>query len=165
MFTKGIKDETIVVTYDPVLNSLGLYDLAQHDRIRNSVKNAIMKECSDLKADELKKCVAKTYTGHVQKAHASKSLLRKYQHSVSNQLRNYTCADLSLETATPISTYDFQYEGKSYTVNNLLDLAHAKVWYVNNFITPEECQIFEKHGNKSLVLSFSCFLFEFISQI
>lgn len=33
----------------------------------------------------------------------------------------------------------------------LLDLPHAKIWFVENFITPEECKVFETHGKPLLL--------------
>lgn len=168
MFTKGSKDETIVIVYDTTLNSLSYYNLDEAEGLRRKVKNNIMKSCLEIPEisndpSELKKCITNSVTDHIRKAHESKNLLRKYQNDVSNQLRNYSCADLSLETPEPISSYDISIDSKPYTINNLLDLSHAKIWYVNNFITPEECKVLEDYGNhKHLYL---IIYFEFLTSI
>eukprot|EP01082_Thalassiosira_pseudonana_P001630 g843.t1 g843 contig10:832898-833890(+) len=56
----------------------------------------------------------------------------------------YTCSDYNLATTSPKSTHTWNYQGQDHTVGVLLDRDEAKIHYVKNFITPEECEAIEK---------------------
>ncbi|KAL7550514.1 hypothetical protein ACHAWF_013733 [Thalassiosira exigua] len=62
---------------------------------------------------------------------------------LAGQWENYTCADFDLPTTDPESVYSWRYRGKDHTVGVLLDRNQAKIHYVKNFITPEECAAIE----------------------
>ena len=51
-------------------------------------------------------------------------------------LRNYTCADETMETSTPIKSYTKILQNKKYVVDVLLDASHSKIWVVDDFISP-----------------------------
>ena len=65
---------------------------------------------------------------------------------MSDKLRNYTCADPTLESSTPLRTETMRIQNKDYTVNILLDMNAAKIWSVEGFISEEECRILHDHG-------------------
>ena len=59
------------------------------------------------------------------------------------QWEEYTCSDFNLPTTTAKSTHRWNYRGKEHDVGVLLDRDEAKIHYVKNFITPEECAAIE----------------------
>jgi hypothetical protein len=84
----------------------------------------------------------------------AKTKLQQYSTLISGRLRNYTCIDESMQTSTPIYTYNttLQYRGmdREYEVNVLLDKNHSKIWTVDNFVSKEECDVFIEHGTPKL---------------
>jgi len=69
---------------------------------------------------------------------------------MAEQWEDYTCADFDLPTTTPKSMHNWSYQGKYHTVGVLLDRDEAKIHYVKNFITPEECAAIEAAAAPSL---------------
>jgi hypothetical protein len=84
----------------------------------------------------------------------AKTTLQQYSTLISGRLRNYTCIDESMQTSTPIYTYNtmLQYRGmdREYEVNVLLDKNNSKIWTVDNFVSKEECNVFIEHGAPKL---------------
>jgi hypothetical protein len=84
----------------------------------------------------------------------AKTKLQQYSTLISGRLRNYTCIDESMQTSTPIYTYNttLQYRGmdREYEVNVLLDKNNSKIWTVDNFVSKEECDVFIEHGTPKL---------------
>ncbi|KAL7527718.1 hypothetical protein ACHAXR_002093, partial [Thalassiosira sp. AJA248-18] len=62
---------------------------------------------------------------------------------MAEQWEDYTCADFDLPTTAPKSMHNWHYQGEDHTVGVLLDRDEAKIHYVKNFITPEECAAIE----------------------
>lgn len=69
---------------------------------------------------------------------------------MSARLRNYTCADPTMNTTTPISSKTVNIMNKQYHMDTYLDMDSAKIWSVSNFITPDECSILMNYGVKHL---------------
>jgi hypothetical protein len=145
-------DETIIVTYNSTRTpSLIISQPDSHDHIRQKINKAVSNTCNAKENEkEFLACIKDTITNDVKTAHESKNLIRKYQDDISLKLRNYTCADPYVETSPSEYTYPIEIDEKEYQVNVLLDMKHAKIWYVNDFITKEECDILEKHGKPLL---------------
>jgi len=84
----------------------------------------------------------------------AKSKMQLYSFLISGRLRNYTCIDESMQTSTPIYTYNttLQYRGmdREYEVDVLLDKNNSKIWTVDNFVSKEECDVFIEHGTPKL---------------
>jgi hypothetical protein len=66
------------------------------------------------------------------------------------QWEEYTCADFDLPTTTPKSIHSWSYDGQEHEVGVLLNRDEAKIHYVKNFITPEECAAIEAAAAPSL---------------
>jgi hypothetical protein len=149
--TKGHRDETATVSYNSSMKNISIHIPNHFDIVRTEIE-ASVKNCDpiSLNSEEYTECVIGSIKNHVVKATDAKTQLRKFQDSVSNRLRNYTCADEQLETTEPIYSYPFEIKGRSYDVNVLLNMTHAKIWYVDNFITDEECKVFESYGGPRL---------------
>lgn len=69
---------------------------------------------------------------------------------MAEEWEDYTCADFDLPTTEPESIHEWTYQGKDHTVGVLLDRDDAKIHYVENFITPEECAAIEADAARHL---------------
>lgn len=70
---------------------------------------------------------------------------------LGSQWEEYSCKDMDLPTTAPKSTHYWQDDdGKEHEVGVLLDRDEAKIHYVKNFITPEECKAIETAAAPSL---------------
>eukprot|EP00595_Chromulina_sp_UTEXLB2642_P002078 CAMPEP_0196764406 /NCGR_PEP_ID=MMETSP1095-20130614/6047_1 /TAXON_ID=96789 ORGANISM="Chromulina nebulosa, Strain UTEXLB2642" /NCGR_SAMPLE_ID=MMETSP1095 /ASSEMBLY_ACC=CAM_ASM_000446 /LENGTH=318 /DNA_ID=CAMNT_0042119883 /DNA_START=417 /DNA_END=1373 /DNA_ORIENTATION=+ len=109
------------------------------------------KLCSRLSEDEFTQCVADVIYEDITKITDAKEKAEKYRDLLSSRLRNYTCEDDSMNTSTPISSYNIRLHDKSVKVEVLQDLPSAKIWYVDNFISEDECNVLVNHGRPLLV--------------
>ncbi len=148
-FTKGEREEVITVSYDEASNDMKIVQTTKFDEILDTIKQATS-NCNGFRGDEYSSCVAGAIVDDIDKLNDGKSTAEKYLSSAAHRLRNYTCLDESRESSTPISSYKTSIANKEYTVNVLQDMDNAKIWYVDNFITEEECALFEKHGRPLL---------------
>lgn len=146
-FEKGPKDETIYVTFDGteihVRQTTQFHDLVDDMKKAHSL-------CGKPEKDGYYECLAnavfdKTSTISTQNKEISRSLTE-----VSQRLRNYTCADENMTTTESERSMPFTVGGKTYNLEVLLETPSANIWYVRNFVTPEECAIFRKHGKPRL---------------
>ena len=54
---------------------------------------------------------------------------------MSGRLRNYTCADETLETSKPVRKVEIGTNGSRYLLNVLLEKKNSKIWFIDDFIT------------------------------
>lgn len=106
--------------------------------------------CKHVQGTALADCVAKHLHHEVNDLTQSIEKLTKSMAKVSYRLRNYTCDDDTLPTSSPISTHTYQWRDTPYTVQTLLNMSHAQIWLVDNFITDAECDALEKEGRPKL---------------
>ena len=142
-WTKGPNEETVTFSYDG--NKLYAKQTTAFDELVDDMKSAV-NLCGKPGRDGYHECLANIVfekTSHASKQHkaVSKSLAE-----VSGRLRNYTCADDSMTTSESEKTEIIRVGKKEYTVETLLESSHANIWYIDNFITPEECGVFRKFG-------------------
>eukprot|EP01083_Nonionella_stella_P143412 445761_1 len=69
---------------------------------------------------------------------------------MAEQWEDYTCSDFELSTTTPKSIHNWSYQGKDHRVGVLLDRDEAKIHYIKNFITPDECAAIESAAAPTL---------------
>ena len=143
-FMKGPQEETIFVRFDKEYG-LSVNQVTKADEIINDIKESTT-NCNSLVGDDFSTCVADSVAENVQKLTESKTRITKYRDMMSQRLRNYTCADESLNSTAPLRTQDLFILNKKYVVDTLLDTTHAKIWAVHDFVTDEECDIFMKYG-------------------
>ena len=112
----------------------------------------ITKHCAF--GDQFLPCMATNIIDDIYSLSVVKQEMQNYIDSISGRLRNYTCIDESMQTSSPIYTYNttLQYRGmdREYEVNVLLDKNHSKIWTVDNFVSKEECDVFIEHGTPKL---------------
>jgi len=91
-------------------------------------------------------CIMTNVKESINKLSESKSQITKYRDVISNRLRNYTCADESLNTSTPLYSKRTMILNKPFMVHTLFETSHAKIWSVDDFISDEECDILMNYG-------------------
>eukprot|EP01038_Epipyxis_sp_PR26KG_P006718 gene6718-9211_t len=148
-FTKGPKDETMYVSYDPE-NGMSIKITTKFNEIMDQINDAA-KVCADLTGDKFSACIANAIVEDVTRITEAKTTMSKYRDLMSSRLRNYTCIDENMNTTTPIASTDVELEESGvYTLDSFLDTPHAKIWKVDDFVTDEECDILMKHGKPRL---------------
>ena len=75
-------------------------------------------------------CVTAGLLDDLTKASDSKVELVKHRDRLAERLRNYTCADPTLETSTPLDSKTVHFENISYRASTYLDMSNAKIWTV-----------------------------------
>lgn len=166
-FTKGPTNEQFIVEYDANTNLLRASTSARKFHDVADAVNYATTSCQDLRGDAFSSCVAGNIIDDVSRLADGKSQMGKFFDSMSSRLRNYTCADDNMTTTAPLQQYNISLESilkdgfydemingdgrnNSYTVNVLLDKDNAKIWTVDNFVTPEECEVLIKYGRPRL---------------
>lgn len=146
---KGAKDETFEISFDKVSGKLTATLVHPNSEILRTVKYAAQK-CKGLKDKAYISCMADAVSPDILKLTESKERVAKYRDAMSNRLRNYTCDDPTLETSRAIYSYPYHINGKTFDVQVLLNMSHAKIWWVDGLVSDEECRVLEKHGKPRL---------------
>lgn len=157
-FRKGpLNDEIITVLFNPDEESLYVTQEQKHDDIRNSIREAIMNHSSNnscasfsYDSEEFYKCLADHVSPKILSIDDSAQRFKSSWSKLSDRLRDYICNDETLETSNITNAYGAQYENFKFKVDELFSDSHAKIWKVDNFITPYECEILEKFGRPRL---------------
>mmetsp|Transcript_18122 Transcript_18122/g.18873 ORF Transcript_18122/g.18873 Transcript_18122/m.18873 type:complete len:432 (+) Transcript_18122:44-1339(+) len=146
-FTKGPYEETITVFNDD--NTLSFEQYSKFDEFQGIVEKSTSK-CSSYSGEKLTKCLANDLYRSTYKERKKNIDIAQYRDLMSARLRNYTCADPTMNTTTPISSKTVNIMNKQYHMDTYLDMDSAKIWSVSNFITPDECSILMNYGVKHL---------------
>lgn len=147
-FIKGPKAETVTIDYD-VIDGFIIKQSTSYDEVMNKIQTAT-KSCEHLKDEEFAYCVANSTATYMSKIADAKDELEKYRDRISHQLRNYTCADDTMNSSLPTKTSTIVIAGREYTINTLFDTSHAKIWSVHNFVDDEECEQFKRVSGPKL---------------
>jgi len=150
VFTKGPREETVWITFNETAGEFKIKQTTKFSEVMDTV-NAATIECQDLRSEQFSSCIASAILDDVNTLADSKSEMTKYRDIIASRLRNYTCADSTLETTTPQRTYSMNVQQQKYDVNVLFDTNHAKIWHVDNFITNEECEVLMNYGRPKLM--------------
>ena len=144
-FTKSAYDEIVTVFCDEASHTLELEIHHPFDQMESLLEEAF-RNCPDSSHPEHSDCLTHLSFPAMDKLLQHQQDVKDYRDKITDKLRNYTCADESLNTSTPISSAkEFVYD-KEYTVNTYLKLDHAKIWSVPDFVTDEECAVLMDHG-------------------
>lgn len=146
-FSKGPKEEIVKITFDG--KELVARRHTRFDEFVGDFKTG-MERCGRPGKDGYHECLVSSIFGKTQDIMDQTSEIRKYRDLMSERLRNYTCADPNMTTTKSINTVPISFQKQLYTLEVLLDTSHAKIWYVKNFISPEECAVLTKHGQPRL---------------
>ncbi len=149
IFTKTAEEETVLVSFDDETNQLLVRQASKHYEIEDKISAAV-DICLDLEGEDFTQCITDNIFDEMNHLHTEKALVKKYRDAISMKLRNYTCGDPMMQTTEPVDQYDFTFQERTYKVNIMLDLSHAKIWVVDNFVSDEECKIFMEYGKPRL---------------
>jgi hypothetical protein len=147
---KGSKDETMTIYFSKE-NKLEVIITTKQDEFRDNIRDA-MEACKDLESVSFDECVAQEVTSHVEDLTLSIEEMKKFRNRMAEKLRNYTCADLNMETTPPLKseTLIFGAARRPVKVDTLLELSHSKVWVGHSFVTDDECEVLMRHGKPRL---------------
>jgi len=102
-----------------------------------------MAHCSSQRGDNFTACLASNLIDDFDKHKAESAVFSDIYSSMASRLRNYTCGDSTMQTSTPIASYDVSLPDRDVTVNVLLNKTSSKIWLVDNFVSDEECDILQ----------------------
>ena len=160
VFTKGPEDEDVIFSYDPITMKMSAELKTQRDLLKDKIGETASKcdnfllsssgsSIESAKA-EWSECMTSYMLDELDHLRESKASIRETRDIISHSLRNYTCADTTRETSAGKETYAFAHKGHKAQVTSLLDKPAAKIWIVDDFVTPEECKILTEHGKPRL---------------
>lgn len=148
-FIKGPKEEVITVRFNETTLQFNIRQATKYDDVMENIR-AVAKSCSDLNGDEYTTCLANAVIDDVLKITDSKSKLKSHRDKISNRLRNYTCADDTMNTSKPIDTKMYYIGDNEYRADIYLDMDSAKIWSIDNMISDEECDVLMEWGRPRL---------------
>lgn len=128
-YGSGPREETVYIGFDPKTKSLTVrQSTSLDDYVEKIQKNT--ESCNGSSSDHYAECVANSIIDDITKIQDSKQIIEEYRNSMVNEtsvdvyllyllysqaerIRNYTCADETLETSEPIEKHSFEasYEG------------------------------------------------------
>jgi hypothetical protein len=146
-FTKLPKEETVEI-YADENKALKVRQLTEFDVTLKQIESvADQCESAGTGGDKLADCMASNLVDHINAQVSSKSTLKKMYKNIASRMRNYTCADESMESSPTLYQLGYREEdGKELIANVLFDTPVAKIWYVENFATESECKTLMDHG-------------------
>lgn len=95
--------------------------------------------------EELVACVETGVASALSRANEEIAFQTKIRSAMGEQMENYTCTDLNLDTSEPVGTEVWRgaKDGKSRQVNIMLDRPASRIHVIENFIDEEECAAME----------------------
>lgn len=152
-FVKGLYEETITV-FTNKNGKLQLVQVSKYDEFHDKVKDSVTKCGDPIKNKGYTKCLSQVLYEDIEKAEKLQKMTKHFRDENSNALRNYSCADPSLQSSEPLSHALMRLRGETgpqdYNVSILLDLPAAKIWTVADFISDTECDALMNHGRNKL---------------
>ena len=129
-FAKGPREEVVTITYDADENVMKVVQTTKLDEIKDQI-HAVTQTCAATgSGSEFGNCVAAGILDDLTRVSDAKAMVVKYRDQMSERLRNYTCADPSMQTTTPLRTDSVRVFGSDYTAESYLDLPSAKIFTV-----------------------------------
>jgi hypothetical protein len=117
-----------------------------HDKVRQQIEHM---DASDA-IDAFTSCAHPLMSHEIETKNKEIREQEELRMKIGTMWEDYTCSDFNLPTTTPKSIDNWRYNGTSHEVGVLLDRDEAKIHYVKNFITPEECAAIEAAAAPSL---------------
>eukprot|EP00607_Mallomonas_marina_P005788 CAMPEP_0182437292 /NCGR_PEP_ID=MMETSP1167-20130531/84947_1 /TAXON_ID=2988 /ORGANISM="Mallomonas Sp, Strain CCMP3275" /LENGTH=408 /DNA_ID=CAMNT_0024630157 /DNA_START=151 /DNA_END=1377 /DNA_ORIENTATION=+ len=147
-FVKGPKEETIYVSYDKK-RGFRIKQQTKFDEMKENIKGATSL-CENQPSGEFSECVANVLNEDIEKLSDAKDEISKYRNLMASRLRNYTCADPTMNSTAPIESTKMVVGDKRYKIDSLFESSHAHIWSIEDFVSPEECAALEKFGRPRL---------------
>jgi len=111
------------------------------DRVRHQIEAGSMEAREVI--DAFSSCAQPLVARQIEKSNQEIKEQSDLRMNIGGQWEEYTCADFDLPTTSPKSMHSWNYQGKQHDVGVLLDRDEAKIHFIKNFITPEECAAIE----------------------
>lgn len=146
-FTKGPEFEYVHVRFDKA-TGLFVEVSTKADQLQTEIEDFI-DICQNTVEEgmPITDCLTEALATKIHDLQAHKHSLQKFHYRSAERMRNYTCADEKLKSSKPIGTMKHtDDDGVSYTSNILFEAPSAKIWYIENFVSDDECDILMKHG-------------------
>ncbi|KAL7464590.1 hypothetical protein ACHAXS_004929 [Conticribra weissflogii] len=94
--------------------------------------------------DDYTRCARPSLTSTIESLHSQIRDQQDLRLSLAEPYEDYTCADFDLPTTPPRSTHTYlDRDGLPHAVGVLLDRDDAKIHYLSDFISPDECAAIE----------------------
>lgn len=106
--------------------------------------------CGDPGRDGYVECMSAPMHESIERITNINEDIKEYYGKMVDRYRNYTCADEALLTSDPIRIDAIRIGTQKLPAYVLLDTSHAKIWYINDFIHPSECEILKEYGRSRL---------------
>ena len=144
-FIKGPKEEEVHVHYDASLDQFQIKVMTDLDHWVEKMDISSAK-CINDNSMKFSECLAVDVQKEFTKLSEEHRQVMRYREEMSRLLRNYTCADTSLNTSVPINRFVYTFGDVEYKVNTHFDLPSAKIWTIPAFLTDDECEVFRQHA-------------------
>jgi hypothetical protein len=143
--------EKIFVVYGQTADVVDIvYDEPEENTIEDVSVNETLASlstlCNHYSDEQLKDCIESSMSESLSRFNSHQESVATSRDQIADRLRNYTCADESLQTSPAIEVHDIEIDEKIYTINTLLNFSHSKIYYVNNFVSDEECDTLVEFG-------------------
>ena len=107
--------------------------------------------CAELKgSDDFEVCFLEFAEDDFEALISRKEYAQKSRGLMSERLRNYTCADDSMETSKPIYVTDLPVGDDTYKLNVMFNTSHAKILMIHDLVSDDECQVLKDFGIPNL---------------
>lgn len=137
-WTKLGREEKVIITYDPTTNRMNNKQLTKLDEVKEIINSASV-ECNAHEGDEFTNCITNQVMVEMNRLTESKGEIKKYRDIMADRLTNYICNDPAVKPTKPMETKTKVIGGKQYRLDYFVDLPESKVYVINNFITPQQC--------------------------
>lgn len=149
VFTKGSEDEDVYFDYDPKTKIMTANVMTKKMLIEERVKKNT-EYCKELyiygdgdgdgdgtNANDMNdfiNCLQNDLVNELVTIKKNKEDLFDTRNTISHRLRNYTCADTTMKSSTPIRNYNWHHQGNHYQIDVLLDKPAGK-WLTLHYLT------------------------------
>ncbi len=153
-FSVGDHDETILVYREPATGDLrierrdAMTDFQEY--LVGVIENCKVIHPFPMYKSQLLSCVKDGLYEEMLRVTTSINLMEAFRNDMSTRLTDYLCNDESLNSTESIDRYNFVHDNETFHVQVLLDLAAAKIWYVEDFLSADDCDILAREGFPTL---------------
>ena len=143
-FTKGPKEETVVISYDEEKHELKAKQITKFDEIMALIDEAT-RTCSNLTDAAFSSCIGGQVMEEVVRLTETTKEVKRFRDIMSPRLREYVCKDPKVNASVPLRSDPFSDRNQKYYMDMFVDTERAKVWTVKNAVSPRECAALDKH--------------------
>lgn len=149
-FIKSSKDETVTIRLNSADNSLRAIQRTKTGELLANAREGIA-ACSQLgNPSDIENCIYDSMEEPLMSLEHSKLQLSKQRDRMALRLRNYTCADSTMQSTEPIREEPLIVHHHEYIAKVYFENDHATIFGVDDFITDRECDILMEYGRPRL---------------